>query len=68
MTINYAPEVAALLGKPTLTTDETSRVLGLGKNQTYEAIRRGDIPSVRIGRRILVPTTRLLRMLDDDAA
>lgn len=31
----------------------------LGRSATYEAIRRGDIPSVRIGRKILIPVAAL---------
>lgn len=32
---------------------------GLGRALTYAAIRRGDLPHVRIGNRILVPTDAL---------
>ncbi len=35
----------------------------LGRSATYDAIRRGDVPSVRIGRRILVPRAALERLL-----
>ncbi len=34
---------------------ETSKVLRMGINQTYQAIRRGEIKSVRIGKKIIVP-------------
>ncbi len=36
---------------------------GLGRAITYAAIRRGDLPHVRIGNRILVPTDALDRLL-----
>ena len=42
---------------------DAARALGLGRNATYEAIARGDIPSVRIGKRILVPVKALERLL-----
>lgn len=29
---------------------------GMGRSALYEAIRRGDLPSVKIGRRLYVPT------------
>jgi excisionase family DNA binding protein len=48
----------------TLTIRETARVLGLGINTCYEAARRGDIPSIRIGRRLVVPTQALRGLLD----
>ena len=34
---------------------EAGAKLGLGRNAAYEAARTGDIPTIRIGRRILVP-------------
>ena len=42
---------------------EAGRKLGLGRNAAYEAVARGDIPSVRIGKRLLVPRAALDRML-----
>jgi excisionase family DNA binding protein len=51
------------LARPVLTVDETASVLGMGMNQTYDAIKRGDIPSIRIGRSIRVPTASLKAML-----
>ena len=47
----------------TLSISETAKLLGLGRNSCYEAARRGDIPTVIIGRRILVPVAALQRML-----
>ena len=47
----------------TMTVPEVAKVLGIGKNQAYEAVRRGDIPCIRIGKRILVPTRALERLL-----
>jgi len=50
----------------------TGRLLGLSRQATYDAANRGDIPTIRIGRRILVPTAALARLLciepGDDAA
>ena len=42
--------------------------LGLGRKAAYEAARRGDIPTIRIGRRILVPLIALERLLDGGGA
>jgi excisionase family DNA binding protein len=36
----------------------------LSKNTVYEAIAAGTIPSIRVGRRILVPSDALDRMLE----
>jgi excisionase family DNA binding protein len=49
--------------KPTLTVPEAGQILGLSRPSAYEAVARGDIPTLRIGRRILVPTARLLALL-----
>jgi excisionase family DNA binding protein len=56
-------EAAALSEPETLSVEEAARVLGIGRNQAYEACARGDIPSLRIGKRILVPRRRLLELL-----
>ena len=40
--------------------------LGIGRNQAYEAARRGDLPTIRIGRRVLVPKAALDRLLRGD--
>jgi excisionase family DNA binding protein len=46
-----------------LLVSEVQRRLRLSRNGTYEAIGRGEIPSIRIGRRILVPRLALEEML-----
>ena len=50
--------------RKTLTVEEAAKELGLGKNAAYEGVRTGQIPSVRIGRRILVPRVALDRLLN----
>ena len=42
---------------------DTGEKLGLGRNATYEAARKGEIPTIRIGGRILVPKSALNRLL-----
>ena len=39
----------------TYNIDEAAKLLGIGRNQGYEAARRGDIPTIKIGTRLLVP-------------
>lgn|GEM_PF-1622232 len=61
----------ALRGRATITVPEAGELLGIGKGLAYDAARNGDIPTIRIGRRLLVPTHHLLRQLgitpNDDA-
>jgi excisionase family DNA binding protein len=52
----------------TLTVKETAERLGIGRNQAYEAIQRGEIPCIRIGRRLLIPEAALDRMINASAA
>ena len=48
-------------GEPlVLTVDETAELLRISRGSAYEAVRTGDIPSVRVGRRILIPHQLLL--------
>jgi excisionase family DNA binding protein len=48
----------------TCTVPEAAKQLGISNGAAYEAARRGDLPVIRIGQRILVPTAALDRMLD----
>jgi excisionase family DNA binding protein len=48
-----------------LTVEETARLLRISRGLAFAAVRQGDIPSVRVGRRILVPKTQLLAWLAD---
>jgi excisionase family DNA binding protein len=42
---------------------EAAAILGVGRNTAYEAIKRNEIPSVRIGRRLVVPRGALEQLL-----
>ncbi len=46
------------------TVEEARRQLGLSKGLMYEAVRSGQIPSIRVGRRILIPRAALQRLLE----
>lgn len=48
----------------TLTVPEAGELLGLGRDAAYEAAKRGDLPVLRFGRRLLVPRAALERMLE----
>jgi excisionase family DNA binding protein len=49
----------------TLTIEECASILRLSRGSAYEAARTGQIPTIRIGRRLLVPRGKLLRMLGE---
>ncbi|WP_349631561.1 helix-turn-helix domain-containing protein [Bradyrhizobium tropiciagri] len=42
---------------------EAGALLGLGRNASYEAAKRGDIPTIRIGKLIRVPKAAFDQML-----
>ena len=48
----HLPEAAERL---VYTVPEAGRLLGLSRNGAYEAAKRGDIPTIRVGRRLVVP-------------
>jgi len=47
----------------TLTVEEAAQVLGISRAFAYESVRRGDIPHIKIGRRLLIPKVALDRLL-----
>jgi excisionase family DNA binding protein len=44
--------------------DEVAKRLGVSRGSAYAAAKRGEIPTIRIGRLLLVPVAALDRMLD----
>jgi len=47
----------------TFSVSETARVLGISRGLAYEMVREGKIPSIRLGKRFLVPRRALESML-----
>jgi excisionase family DNA binding protein len=47
----------------TLTVDEVARLLGISRSGAYDAVARGEIPSLNIGRRVLVPREPFLELV-----
>lgn len=41
-----------------------AKLLGVSRSTAYEAVRRGQIPAIRIGTRLLIPQTALHSLLD----
>jgi excisionase family DNA binding protein len=62
-----ASGAANVTGRPTLTVQETADLLGISRWLVQQAVRRGDLPVLRIGRRILIPRARLQSLLVGDA-
>jgi excisionase family DNA binding protein len=52
----------------TISVPEAGKRLGVGRNQAYEAARSGQLPTIRIGKRLLVPVVALERLLRGELA
>jgi excisionase family DNA binding protein len=50
----------------TMTVEAAAKRLGIGRNQAYAAAARGELPVIRMGKRILIVTAALERMLSGD--
>jgi excisionase family DNA binding protein len=47
----------------TITVTDAADILGISRRSAYRAAAAGQIPVIKIGRRLLVPTARLLTLL-----
>lgn len=52
----------------TMTVQEAGELLGISRRSAYRAAARGELPTLRLGRRLVVPTTKLLAMLGVEEA
>jgi len=48
---------------PTISVAKAAALLGISRNAAYQAIAAGELPALRLGRRLLVPTARLGALL-----
>lgn len=56
------------IDRQTFTVEEAATLLGIGRNSAYQAIARGELPALRLGRRLLVPRAALERHLAESGA
>jgi excisionase family DNA binding protein len=54
-------------GRATTTVEAAAKILGIGRNQAYAAAARGEIPVIRIGKRLFVPVAALERLVNGDS-
>jgi excisionase family DNA binding protein len=50
------------------TLDEVASLLRISRGSAYEAAKRKEIPTIRIGRRLLVPSDALEKLLSGNTA
>ena len=51
--------------KLTMSVSEAAKKLGIARNSLYEGVKRGEVPYVRIGKRILIPIAALEKKLSN---
>jgi hypothetical protein len=58
-----------MVSKPeclTVSVNMAAAMLGLSRNAAYQGCQNGQIPCLRIGKRLLVPKIQLTRMLNGE--
>jgi hypothetical protein len=57
-------ELEELLSTPTADVPDVGRIcFGLSRNGSYDAAKRGDFPTIKVGRLLKVPTAALRPLL-----
>ena len=56
-------EIEEIMSRPTCSVEQAAQVLGIGRTQAYRAVTKGEIRSVKIGKRVLVPTNAIREFL-----
>jgi excisionase family DNA binding protein len=52
----------------TYTVEEAAQLLGVSRGVAYESARRGELPAIRLGRRLVIPRQRLEDLLGGEVA
>lgn len=61
-------QASAQASRATLTVDEAAEFLGVSRATAWRRVWDGGLPSIRIGRRVLIPRARLEALLDEDVS
>jgi excisionase family DNA binding protein len=60
--------IKAAVARRTRTIPEAGIILGISRNSAYEAARTGEIQTIRVGKRLLVPNAALEALLGEPLA
>lgn len=52
--------------KLTVSVNEASKILGLSRNAAFKAAKSGQLPSFKIGKRILIPKNKLMSLINGE--
>jgi len=50
----------------TITVEEAAEMLGISRTSAYLCATRHEIPTLRLGRRVLVPVARFMALLEQE--
>jgi excisionase family DNA binding protein len=53
-------------GRTVITVAETAELLGLDQRTVRRGIEAGDLPGIRVGKRIVVPVAKLIALLEEE--
>jgi excisionase family DNA binding protein len=54
----------AMMDRLTLTVEEAANLLGISRALAYELVSQDELPSMRLGRRIVVPRRQLEKLIE----
>lgn len=60
------PERPTQVERRTISVEEAGRILGVSRGAAYAYAKDGSIPTIRLGKRLLVPKSALNKMLQID--
>lgn len=66
--MNWSQTPGNRVARVTMTVDEAAVRLGISRSSAYAAVRRGELPAIRLNRRIVVPRVAFERWLEAAAA
>ncbi|MFE2997376.1 excisionase family DNA-binding protein [Nocardia sp. NPDC059246] len=63
MTTNADDAMRRLITEPTVSVEDTARLLGIGRSTVYAAVKSGEMPSIRVRSRVRIPSNWVRHML-----
>ena len=60
---NSMPQQALPGTKMTLSVNETAKMIGISKPKVYDLLRDGELPSIHIGKKIVIPKQAVIDWL-----
>lgn len=58
------PPVEVGSDRLTISVDEAAALLGISRSAAYDCVKSGELPSLRMGRRVLIPLVALRELVE----